>query len=620
MIIRKLSPFLPPHSSSSSFFSSFSSPAPSHVVGPSFPPLLDLTLGQRFRQQLERFPHKTLLNVVRPLPLKLTWEEMHLRVQSLCRVLLDMGYQRGDRLGLWMPSRAEWLIAQLATSLIGVVNVSINTAYRPEELKFCLNNVEIKGLIMTADRKTHPKHPHHPDTPQHASQEATQWRPLPDSSKGEYLRMLVELAPEIAEQPPDALRLQALPHLRHVFCVRPYAEYCALPTGVMPFEATQAVSASLASDAAIDLRLAAVSPGDPASIQFTSGTTGLPKGATLTHHGVLNNALLVGQRLRASAEDVLNVCVPQYHCFGQVLGNLVALNYGCELVFADEQFDPRRAAEACLSERCTVSYGVPSMWLGVVDQPAFRLCRSVTKGLVAGSLCPAVLFKRLVEDHGIAGLVNVYGMTETSPVSFASAPDDPQEKRINTVGKVLSHTECKIVDAEGNTLPVGSRGEIWTKGYCVGLGYWGDEAKTKEVIQPGGWMRTGDEGVFDEEGYCTITGRIKDIIIRGGENVYPITIENYLMKHPAILEASVFGVPDAHYGEIVATWIKLRPDHPPMNAKDVLEFCRGKIAHFNIPKIIMFRSEFPQTVSGKIKKHEMRAETMRIFSIPPLSK
>jgi fatty-acyl-CoA synthase len=321
--------------------------------------------------------------------------------------------------------------------------------------------------------------------------------------------------------------------------------------------------------------------------------------------------------LQVGPNDVLNICVPQYHCFGQVLGNLVALNYGCEIVFPDEQFEASHTAEACLTESCTAMYGVPSMWLSVLDQPIFRNVKTVTKGLVAGSLCPPVLFDRIVNQHGIRGLVNLYGMTETSPVSFTTSPGDPVDKKMHSVGRILPHTECRIVDAEGHTVPVGTRGELWTRGYCVMLSYWGDPEKTRSAIVEGGWMRTGDEAVFDQDGYCTITGRIKDIIIRGGENIYPIQIENLLMKHAAIMEASVFGVPDAHYGEVVATWIKLRPDAPKISAHDVIEFCRGQIAHYNIPKYILFVTEFPQTVSGKIKKHEMRAETMRILSIPP---
>ncbi|MDP2439053.1 MAG: AMP-binding protein [archaeon] len=596
----------------------------SHLRGADFPPLLEESIGVRFRHQLERYHDKVFLSVVRPTPVRLTWEGMHARIQGLCRSLIDLGFEKGDRVGLWMPTRVEWLVAQLATSQLGLVNVSLNTAYRPEELGFSLNNVQCKGIIMSPDRKTHPNHAHpnpaHPNPAHpHSSQSPTlSNQPTPAQShpdRGEFLRVLMKLAPELAIQHPHQLALEKLPHLRHVICATPYRGYCELPMGVRTFDEMASASCSVASDLEIDKRLTAVLPRDPVSIQFTSGTTGLPKGATLTHLGILNNALFLGERFKVTSEDILNICVPQYHCFGQVMGNLVALNYGCHIVFPDEQFDPRHTAEACLAESCTALYGVPSMWMGVIDQPAFRMCTTLNKGMVAGALCPPVLYDRLVNEHHITGLLNAYGMTETSPVSFTTSSDDPKERRLNSVGHIMPHTECKIVGPSGATVPLGSRGELWTKGYSVCLGYWGDEEKTKEAIQPGGWMRTGDEAIFDEEGYCSITGRIKDIIIRGGENIYPIAIENYLLKHPLIRDVAVFGVPDPHYGEVVAAWIKLRSPDLTMSAHEVTEFCKGQIAHFNVPKLILFRDDFPQTLTGKIKKFEMRAETMRIFQI-----
>lgn len=547
----------------------------SYVRGTTDVPLSDATLGTFLHETAGRFPGRPAV-VFREQGIRWNWREFAAEVDVLAAGFAELGIVKGDRVGIWSPNRVEWLLTQFATARIGAVLVNINPAYRLAELEYALNKVGCKAIVSAESFKT-----------------------------SKYLEMLQTLAPELASATPGQLQAARLPELRAV------VRMCDTATpGMFCFsELVEMGRERIARDgtAWLDAIDATLSPDDAINIQFTSGTTGNPKGATLTHRNVLNNGRFIAQAMRLTQEDSLCIPVPLYHCFGMVLAVLACVSVGANMVFPGEAFDPRATLEAVSEEGCTALHGVPTMFIAELDHPEFARfdLSKLRTGIMAGSPCPIETMKRVVSKMHLAEITIAYGMTETSPVSFQSSTTDPLHKRTTTVGRIQPHLEVKIVDALGNTVPVGETGELCTKGYSVMQGYWGDEQKTAESIVDG-WMHTGDLATLDAEGYCNIVGRLKDMLIRGGENIYPREIEEFLFRHPKVQSAQVFGVPDAKYGEEVCAWIVLRPGETA-TAEEVQAFCQGQIAHYKIPKYIRFVDELPMTVTGKVQKFVMRA-------------
>ncbi|MBU8874408.1 AMP-binding protein [Reyranella sp. MMS21-HV4-11] len=526
--------------------------------------LIGETIGAFFDRTVEAHRDREAL-VVRHQNVRWSWGELGRRVDELAAGLLTLGLERGDRVGIWSPNTSEWTLAQFATAKAGLVLVNVNPAYRRAELEYAMNKVECRALILAPALKT-----------------------------SNYL--------EIVE---DLVKDGKLPHLKHV--IRLGKEKTP---GMLNFD-----DVATAGGNAEKARIAELAPllqfDDAINIQFTSGTTGFPKGATLSHHNILNNGYFVGEGLKLTPEDRLCIPVPLYHCFGMVMGNLGCLTHGSTMVYPSEAFDPLATLQAVAEERCTALYGVPTMFIAQLDHPEFAKfdLKSLRTGIMAGSPCPIEVMKK-VQSHMHMGEVTIaYGMTETSPVSTQCATDDPVERRVSTVGQVLPHIEIKIVDTEGRTVPRGETGEFCTRGYSVMKGYWNDEAKTREAVDEAGWMHTGDLATMDEQGYVNIVGRLKDMIIRGGENVYPREIEEFLYRHPKVQDVQVIGVPDPRYGEAVCAWIKLHAGQTTTD-EEIRTFCQGQIAHYKIPRYIEFVPEFPMTITGKIQKFVMREQTI----------
>ena len=555
----------------------------SYVHGATGVPLLGETLGQNLDRTVARFGDRPAL-IVRSQNVRWTYAELARRAEGFAAGLLALGLRRGDRVGIWSLNRAEWVVTQFATAKAGLILVNINPAYRPVELEFALNTVGCRALI-TATR-----------------------------FKGsDYIGMLASLAPEMAQAPagaaPGALRSARLPQLRTVIQIGGRAP------GTIAFEDVAAMGGAREHEEL--RRLAGVLQfDDPINVQFTSGTTGAPKGATLTHHNVLNNGFFIGEAMRLTERDRLCIPVPLYHCFGMVLGNLACTTHGAAMVYPGEGFDPLAVLQTVAEERCTGLHGVPTMFIAELEHPEFDRfdLSSLRTGIMAGSPCPIEVMRRAVERMHLREITICYGMTETSPVSFQSSADDPLERRVSTVGRVHPHVEVKIVDAEGRIVPRGTPGELCTRGYPVMLGYWGDEERTHQVIDPARWMHTGDLATLDAEGYCNIVGRIKDVVIRGGENVYPREVEEYLYSHPKIQDVQCFGVPDARYGEELCAWVKLRAGET-MTEEEVRDYCRGRIAHQKVPRYVRFVEEFPMTVTGKMQKYLMREAMARELGV-----
>lgn len=546
----------------------------SYVRGATDIPLSEATIAQFLLDTVERFPDRPAV-VFREQDIRWTWREFADEVDVLAAGLASLGIVKGDRVGIWSPNRVEWLLTQFATARIGAVLVNINPAYRLHELEYALNKVGCKAIISAERFKT-----------------------------SMYLEMLQELAPELASATPGDLHAARLPDLRMVI------RMCDTETpGMLTFSDVVErgrVWCEQNGKATLDGIGATLDRYDPINIQFTSGTTGNPKGATLTHRNVVNNARFIAMAMRLTEQDALCIPVPLYHCFGMVLAVLACVSVGANMVFPGEAFDPRATLAAVAEERCTALHGVPTMFIAELDHPdfaTFDLSRLRT-GIMAGSPCPIETMKRVVSKMHLSEITIAYGMTETSPVSFQSSTQDPLNKRTTTVGRIQPHLEVKIVDPLGNIVPVGDTGELCTKGYSVMLGYWGDDAKTKESIVDG-WMHTGDLATIDAEGYCNIVGRLKDMVIRGGENIYPREVEEFLFRHPKIQTVQVFGVPDQKYGEELCAWIVLRSGEQA-TPDEIQEFCRGQIAHYKIPKYVRFVDELPMTVTGKIQKFVMR--------------
>ena len=545
----------------------------SYVHGASCTPLIGETIGVHFDKVAEHGGERDAL-ISRHQGIRWSYRALKERVDAFAAGLLALGLRPGERIGIWSPNNAEWVVAQFATAKAGLILVNINPAYRLAELEYALNKAGCAALITAARFKA-----------------------------SDYLSMLAELAPELANASAGELSAGRLPDLRLVIAIGGEQ----VP-GTVGFDAVYSLAGKVERD-----RLATLAGqlqfDDPINIQFTSGTTGFPKGATLTHHNILNNGFFIAEAMRLRERDRVCIPVPLYHCFGMVIGNLGCLTHGSTMVFPSDGFDPLATLETIAAERCTAVYGVPTMFIAEMDHPEFAKfdLSSLRTGMMAGSPCPIEVMKRACTLMHLSEIVIGYGMTETSPASFASATDDPIERRVSTVGRILPHVEVKIVDAEGRIVPRGTAGELLTRGYLVMLGYWGDEERTREAIDPAGWMHTGDLATPDDEGYCNIVGRIKDMVIRGGENVYPREIEEFLYRHPKIQDVQVIGVPDPRYGEELCAWICLR-DGEKASAEDIRAFCQGQIAHYKIPCYVKFVDGFPTTVTGKIQKFLMREQ------------
>jgi len=545
----------------------------SYVHGASDAPFIGDTIGVHFDRIVERFAERDAL-IVRHQQVRWTFRELKERVDAFAAGLLALGLKRGDRIGVWSPNNAEWLITQFATAKAGLILVNINPAYRLSELEYALNKAGCVALITATQFKT-----------------------------SDYVGMLRELAPELASAAPGNLHASRLPELRLVITIGTDPVH-----GMVRFGDVSGLAGNAERH-----RLAALAEGlqfdDPINIQFTSGTTGFPKGATLSHHNILNNGLFIAGAMKLTEHDRVCIPVPLYHCFGMVIGNLGCLTHGAAMVYPGEGFDPLATLEAIAEEHCTAVYGVPTMFIAEMDHPDFAKfdLTSLRTGMMAGSPCPIEVMKRAFSSMHLSEIVIGYGMTETSPASFASATDDTLERRVSTVGRVLPHVEAKVVDAEGRIVPCGTAGELLTRGYLVMLGYWNDEGKTREAIDAAGWMHTGDLATIDAEGYCNIVGRIKDMVIRGGENVYPREIEEFLYRHPKIQDVQVIGIPDERYGEELCAWVRLR-DGENATAEEIRAFCQGQIAHYKVPRYVKFVDGFPMTVTGKIQKFLMRQQ------------
>ena len=525
---------------------------PSHATGPTDPPLLEETIGAVLRRVAAAQGDREAL-VARHQGVRLSYAELDAESDRLARALLALGVEQGDRIGIWAPNCAEWVLTQFATARIGAVLVNVNPAYRTTELRYALAQSGCRALIAARAFKT-----------------------------SDYVAMVDEVRPE-------------LPALTDVFWL-----------GGAEWDALLARAGEVEADA-LAAREAALSPADPINIQYTSGTTGAPKGATLSHRNILNNGYLVGAACGYGPEDRVCIPVPFYHCFGMVMGNLGAVAHGACMVIPAAGFEPEATLAAIAEERCTSLYGVPTMFIAELGDPSFadHDLSSLRTGIMAGSPCPVEVMKRVIADMHMGAVTIAYGMTETSPVSTQTGADDPLEKRVGTVGRVHPHVEVQIVDARGAVVERGESGELCTRGYSVMSGYWDDPERTAEAIDRDGWMHTGDVATMDADGYVNIVGRIKDMVIRGGENVYPREVEEFLYGHPAVADVQVVGVPDARYGEELVAWVALR-EGAVADEEDIRAFCRGQIAHFKVPRYVRFTDAFPMTVTGKIQKYKLR--------------
>ena len=543
----------------------------SYVHGASDKQLIGQTIGRFFDDACARHAEREAL-VVRHQNVRLTYAQLKSRVDALACGLMRLGLEPGERIGIWSQNNMEWALTQFASAKAGLVLVNINPAYRRSELEYALNKVGCRALVLSPAFKT-----------------------------SNYLEMIADLAPELGHCEPGLLRSHRLPSLEMV--IRMGADKSP---GMLSFDDLLRAP-SREEFTALAVLSEKLQFDDPINIQFTSGTTGHPKGATLSHHNILNNGFFVGEAIKLVPGDRLCIPVPLYHCFGMVMGNLGCLTHGATMVYPAEAFEPLAVLETVAQEKCTGLYGVPTMFIAALDHPRFAEfdLSSLRTGIMAGSPCPIEVMKRVIGKMNMAEVTIAYGMTETSPVSFQSGTDDPIDRRVSTVGRVQPHLEVKIVDNESRIVPRGQSGELCTRGYSVMLGYWDDEAKTKEAIDTGGWMHTGDLAVIDDEGYCNIVGRIKDMVIRGGENIYPREIEEFLYAHPKVLDVQVVGIPDQRFGEELCAWIILR-EGERLSEDEVREYCKGQIAHYKIPRYIRFVDSFPMTVTGKIQKFLIR--------------
>jgi fatty-acyl-CoA synthase len=546
-------------------------PEPSFVSGTSAQPLLYRTVDGVLKAAADELPDSAAL-VVPFQSLRFTFAELDRRVDEVARGMLACGLKPGERIGVWAPNCAEWILTLFGAARAGLVLVNINPAYRNTELEFALRLVGCRALVFARRFKN-----------------------------SDYAAMLSSLIPELAAAMPGRLVCSAFPELRLL-----------VQLGTEPLGGTLSFDDLMISGQQLDEgALASIAQQLDAdqvfNIQFTSGTTGTPKGAALTHFNIVNNGFFVGEGLQLTADDRVCIPVPLYHCFGMVLGVLAAMTHGAASVLPGEGFEPLAVLETVARERCTALHGVPTMFIAELEHPRFGEfdLSSLRTGIMAGSPCPIAVMRRVVAEMHMPEVTICYGMTETSPVSFQSRPDDPLERRVGTVGRVHPHVQVKIIDTNGQVVARGIAGEILTRGYGVMRGYWDNAERTRDAIDTGGWMHTGDLGVIDEHGYCNIVGRVKDMIIRGGENVAPLEVEEYLFRHPAVLDVAVVGVPDPKYGEAVCACVRLR-EGMTATEEEIREFCRGQIAHYKVPRYVRFVDSFPLTISGKVQKYLMR--------------
>jgi fatty-acyl-CoA synthase len=538
--------------------------------------LLGETIGEAFRRSVARHGSVEAL-VSRHQGLRYTYRELAELVDHAARGLMACGIERGDRVGIWSPNCAEWVVVQFATARIGAILVNVNPAYRQHELEYALGQSGLKMLVTAPGFRSH-----------------------------DYRATLDAILPELASAAPGELRAERLPELRSIVLLGGGGA-----PGMLPWDDLLERAAAV-EPAALEARAAGLQFDDPINIQYTSGTTGRPKGATLSHHNILNNGFFVGERMRLTSADRLCIPVPLYHCFGMVLGNLACVTHGATMVYPGEAFDPLAVLETIQAERCTAVHGVPTMFIAELDHPEFARfdLSTLRTGIMAGSPCPVEVMKRVNTQMHMTEVEICYGMTETSPVSFQTLPDDDEERRVATVGSVHPHVEAKVVDpSSGAVVPRGTPGELLTRGYLVMLGYWGNDEATREAIDAARWMHTGDLAVMRPDGYVNIVGRIKDMIIRGGENVYPREIEEFLYGHPKIADVQVIGVPDARYGEEIMAWVRLK-EGESADAEEIRAYARGRIATYKIPRYVKFVDAFPMTVTGKIQKFKMREQAI----------
>ncbi|MFB1295355.1 AMP-binding protein [Mycobacterium sp. pW049] len=535
----------------------------SYDAGPTDTPILEETIGANFERIAATYPdHEALVDV--PSGRRWTYAQLDAEIDTVARGLMSQGVERGDRVGIWAPNCPEWTIVQYATAKIGAILVNINPAYRTHELRYVLDQSGVSTLISATRFKT-----------------------------SDYVAMVDEVRP-------DVVALQRV-----------------LFVGTEDWDSLRAGAVDV-DDSALRARGIELSNTDPINIQYTSGTTGFPKGATLSHRNILNNGFFVTEQIRFGPGDRLCIPVPFYHCFGMVMGNLGCTTHGAAMVIPAQAFDPGQTLAAIEKERCTGVYGVPTMFIAMQNHADFpnRDLSSLRTGIMAGAVCPVEVMKRCIEEMHLTEMSIAYGMTETSPVSCQTLFDDDLERRTSSIGRVHPHVEIKIVDPDtGEIVKRGEPGEFCTRGYSVMLGYWRDEEKTAEAIDAHGWMHTGDLAVMRPDGYCNIVGRIKDLVIRGGENIYPREIEEFLYTHPDIEDAQVIGVPDEKYGEELCAWIRMRPGRDALDAAALREFADGKLAHYKIPRYVHVVDEFPMTVTGKIRKVEMREVSARLLGL-----
>lgn len=544
---------------------------PSYTRGRQDKPLLAMTIGAAFDDTASRFADREAL-VVRHQNLRYTWAQLAEAVDATARAFLALGLRQGDRLGIWAPNCAQWCITQFASAKIGAVLVNINPAYRANELEYALKQSGCRWLVCADAFKT-----------------------------SDYHGMLAELLPELRDCRPGELNSARLPELSGVVSLAAQA-----PAGFLRWDQLEGIGASVSAEE-LAQRQALLQFDEPINIQYTSGTTGFPKGATLSHYNILNNGYMVGESIGLTEHDRLVIPVPLYHCFGMVMGNLGCMTHGATMIYPAPSFEPEATLAAVAEERATALYGVPTMFIAELDHPRraeFDLS-SLRTGIMAGATCPIEVMRRVISEMHMAQVQIAYGMTETSPVSLQTGPDDELEIRVTTVGRTQPQLESKIIDGDGRIVPRGTIGELCTRGYSVMLGYWNNPQATAEAISPARWMLTGDLALMDEAGNVRIVGRSKDMIIRGGENIYPREIEEFLYTHHAVADAQVIGIPDDKYGEELVAWVKFHPGHS-VEEEELRAFCKARIAHFKVPRHFRFCDEFPMTVTGKIQKFRMR--------------
>ncbi|WP_271898580.1 AMP-binding protein [Candidatus Phyllobacterium onerii] len=544
----------------------------SHVHGATEPPLLETTISQTLDRAALRWPDSEAVVSVHQ-DVRWTYGELKARTDAFAAGLIALGLQRGDRIGIWSPNNAQWALTQFAAAKAGLILVNINPAYRLSEVEYTLNKVGVKALVALERFKT-----------------------------SEYAEMIEALAPELSSGEGE-INSSRLPCLKHAILIGTHVRPGWIAFEDVPKLATEIHRAQLSD------RDATTGCADPVNIQFTSGTTGLPKGATLSHRNILNNGFFVGRSVGLNPGDRLCIPVPLYHCFGMVMANLGCVVHGATMVYPSEAFDPLAVLSAVEAERCTALYGVPTMFIAELGHPEFERfdLSSLRTGCMAGSPCPVEIMKQVIERMHMRDVTIAYGMTETSPVSFQSSGEDPVSRRVSTIGRVQPHLECKVIDVNGSTVPRGTPGELCTRGYSVMIGYWDDPEKTAEAIDEDGWMHTGDLATIDDEGYGNIVGRQKDMVVRGGENIYPREVEEYLFRHSKIKDVAIVGVPDPKFGEELCAWIILKTGEDA-DEEEIKAFCHGQIAHYKVPRYVRFVEAFPLTVTGKIQKYLIRKQ------------